>query len=69
MLLYLILFGMDWFIIILLILLSICTLLCIVYFVFVFIEYFKNGKIDNTTDKTKTSLNIMHLHNLIRGGF
>ena len=57
---------MDWFIIILIILLSICVLLLSIYLVCIFID--PSCKKDNDDD-TNSLLNTIHLHNLIRGGF
>jgi hypothetical protein len=57
---------MDWFVIVLIILLSICVLLLSIYLVCIFID--PSCKKDNDDD-TNSLLNTIHLHNLIRGGF
>lgn len=57
---------MDWFIIVLIILLAICVILLGIYLVCVFID--QSCKQDND-DNTKSLLNTIHIHNLIRGGF
>lgn len=57
---------MDWFIIVLIILLSICVILLSIYLVCVFID--PSCKQDND-DNTNSLLNTIHTHNLIREGF
>lgn len=60
---------MDWFIIVLIILLSICVLLLSIYLVCIFIDPSCKQDNDDNDDSTNSLLNTMHLHNLIRGGF
>lgn len=60
---------MDWFIIVLIILLSICVLLLSIYLVCIFIDPTCNQDNDDKDDDTNSLLNTIHLHNLIRGGF
>lgn len=58
---------MDWFIIVLIILLSICVILLGIYLVCIFIDPTCKQEKDN--DNTNSLLNTIHTHNLIRGGF
>ena len=60
---------MDWFIIVLIILLSICVILLSVYLVCIFIDPTCNQDNDDKDDNTNSLLNTIHIHNLIRGGF
>lgn len=60
---------MDWFIIILFILLSICVILLSVYLVCIFIEPSCKQDNDDKDADTNSLLNIIHTHNLIREGF
>lgn len=60
---------MDWFIIVLIILLSICVILLSIYLVCIFIDPSCKQDNDDNGDNTNSLLNTMHLHNLIRGGF
>lgn len=64
---------MDWFITILIVLLFICCILLAVYLVVKVLDDFNYSDVHRrpTKEKKKSDvfLNIMHLHNLIRGGF
>lgn len=64
---------MDWFITILIVLLFICCILLAVYLVIMALDDFNYSDVHprpkNEKKKSNTFLNIMHLHNLIRGGF
>ena len=64
---------MDWFITILMILLFICCILLAVGLVIKFLDDFNYSDVHRRPEKEKKSsnalINILHLHNLIRGGF
>jgi hypothetical protein len=64
---------MDWFITILLVLLFICCLLLAAYLVIMALDDFNYSEVHRRPIKEKKStnalINIIHLHNLIRGGF
>jgi hypothetical protein len=64
---------MDWFITILLVLLFICCLLLAAYLVIKALDDFNYSDVHRRPTKEKKStnalINIIHLHNLIRGGF
>lgn len=64
---------MDWFITILMILLFICCILLAVGLVIKVLDDFNYSDVHRRPTKEKeksnTFLNIIHLHNLIRGGF
>ena len=64
---------MDWFITILMVLLFICCLLLTVGLVIKVLDDFKYSDVHPRPTKEKKStnalINIIHLHNLIRGGF
>ena len=64
---------MDWFITILLVLLFICCLLLAEYLVIKALDDFNYSDVHRRQTKEKKStnelINIIHLHNLIRGGF
>lgn len=64
---------MDWFITILLVLLFICCILLVVYLVIMALDDFNSSDVRPKQTKEKKSsnalINIIHLHNLIRGGF
>jgi hypothetical protein len=64
---------MDWFITILLVLLFICCLLLAAGLVIKVLDDFNYSDVHRRPTKEKKStnalINIIHLHNLIRGGF
>ena len=64
---------MDWFITILIVLLFICCLLLAAYLVIKALDDLKYSDVHprptKEKEKSNTLINILHLHNLIRGGF
>lgn len=64
---------MDWFITVLMILLFICCILLAVGLVIKVLDDFNYSDVHRRPEKEKKKsdifLSIMHLHNLIRGGF